>query len=103
MSLFKKIKTISKTGFDPYLEGKKNYNRNNAEIEALAKRRAEICVNCKLYSHEPIKSLRIDDKRISTLHHKMCGDCGCSLPYLLRQQSKICQKWLENTNTSAKI
>ena len=93
MSLFKKAKAVTKSGLTPILKGKYNYNRNFPEVEAKAKSRLKDCLVCDNFVGEPIKMLRIEDKRISVLSNKMCNDCGCALPYLLRQDQKICTKW----------
>jgi len=92
-SMFKKVKSISKHGLKPYQEGKKNLELELPEIEEEAKRRAEICKACPLFEDEPIEDLKIKDTRIPALDSKICGDCGCSSPYLLRQNTKLCRNW----------
>ena len=91
-SLSKKIKSLSK-GVDPMIEGMMNYDKNIPEIEDRAMKRLESCSECLI--DEPIKSFRIEDKRIPELSNKMCEDCGCAAPYLFRQDVKKCEKWLE--------
>lgn len=94
-SLFKKVSSIGRGGFDPLRKGKGNYNRNLPTVEEKAGERAKVCLGCENYVDEPIKTLRVEDARIPILSKKMCDDCGCSLPYLLRQDVKICKKWKE--------
>lgn len=91
-STLKKIKSIITYGAEPYLEGKRNFNSNNSEIEELARKRAEICKKCTFYSDEPIYFFSIED-RIEDLSKKMCRDCGCSLSYKARQFMVVCEKW----------
>lgn len=98
--MFKKLKTLKADGLDPFIEGAKNYHKLDLEIEDLARKRAEVCRSCDERVREPISFLRITDERIPTLHEHMCNGCGCSLPYLLRQSIKICEKWQKNTSTS---
>lgn len=93
MSLFKKIKTISKDGMDSVFMGMENYNNPDPCIEGLAKERSKTCMGCPLFNNESISFLKIKDKRIPVLDGMMCGECGCSSPYLLRQNIKICKKW----------
>lgn len=92
-SLFKKIKSVAKHGIEPIEEGKRNYKLNIPEVESLAAERLKTCIECEHYKDEPISFLRIKDGRLEKLSEKMCGDCGCALPYLLRQDIKICKKW----------
>lgn len=75
------------------IEGMENYDRNIPDIEDRARKRLEDCKDCLI--DEPIKSFRIEDKRIPELSNKMCEDCGCAAPYLFRQDIKKCEKWLE--------
>ncbi len=91
-SLFKKIENLNAKAL---AQGYKNFEKENAEIEKIAKERAKICVGCEKYVTEPIKFLRIEDKRIPELSNKMCDACGCVLPFLLRQNKKSCklEKW----------
>ena len=97
-SIFKKIASINKTGLTPILEGIENYKANSLEVERDALRRSEICQGCENIEPEPIDFLRVDDERIKPLANNICGGdtgCGCALPYLNRQYSKICKKWKE--------
>lgn len=96
MSIRKKLFTIIKTGVEPLKLGIEAYAANIPEVEEIAKRRAEICKGCELYEDEPIDFLQVRDDRIPELSKKMCGDCGCALPTLLRQNAKICSRWGEN-------
>jgi|SRR5690606_38161219 len=94
-SLFKKISSVGKGGFDPIRKGRGNYNRNLPAVEKKAIQRSEVCIGCESYVDEPVKSFQVEDSRIPELSKKMCDDCGCVLPYLLRQDIKICKKWKE--------
>lgn len=94
-SLSKKISSISKEGLDPIIEGMtegiRNYDKNIPDIENRARKRLESCSDCLI--DEPIKSFRIEDKRIPELSNKMCDDCGCAAPYFFRQDIKKCKNW----------
>lgn len=92
-SLFNKIKSMSKNGITPVIEGRENYKYNNKQIELATVDRKNICINCDNYKDEPIDFFQVEDKRIKELDKKMCDECGCALPYLLRQNIKICKKW----------
>ena len=93
MSVFKKIKTIINNGIEPIEEGYNNYNSNIDKHEQKAVKRAEKCFNCINFVDEPVNFLKVEDQRIEKLSGKMCDDCGCALPYLLRQDIKICKYW----------
>jgi len=92
-SLFRKIKTISKVGLNPYLEGLYNFNNPKPEIECLAVQRLVKCLGCKFYVDEPNELLSVKNDKIVDLNGKMCGNCECILSYLVRQNQKICKKW----------
>jgi len=93
MSMFKKIKSLAKNGLKPIALGMDNYNQNIHEVEEMAKKRAKVCGYCEERVKEPIPSFRVKDDRILLLNERMCDECGCALPYLLRQNIKICKKW----------
>lgn len=93
MSVFKKIKTIAKNGIEPIERGVTNYKLEIEKFEVLARDRMEVCKGCVNFVEEPISFLRIKDRRIPELSNMMCDDCGCSSPYLLRQDIKICKHW----------
>lgn len=93
MSVFKKIKSLAKNGIKPVQQGIDNYHIPVQEIEELAKNRSESCVDCENYIDEPIDFMAVEDKRIPVLSNKMCDNCGCALPYVLRQNIKICKHW----------
>lgn len=93
MSVFKKIKSIFNNGIEPIEQGITNYNLNIKDIELKANQRAKSCLDCINFVDEPIDFLKIKDERITELDSKMCNDCGCALPYLLRQDIKICKYW----------
>lgn len=95
MSIFKKIKSVKKQGLKPIMEGKENYSLNIPEIEEKAIKRSLVCMKCEDNVKEPIYMFRVQDRRIDRLNERMCDECGCALPYLLRQDIKICKKWSE--------
>lgn len=90
-----KLRTIYKQGLkntaDAYHEGFKNYTLNIPEVEAEAKRRAEVCKGCLI--EEPISFLKTEDKRIKELDGKIFECCGCSGAYKARQNVTKCDKW----------
>jgi len=88
-----KFQTILKQGLDPYKEGKKNFKSGSVAWDEKAKERLKICLGCEHFNKEPISFLRIKDERIPEISGKMCGDCGCELPYKLRQSISLCEKW----------
>lgn len=94
-SLFKKVASIGKRGFDPLRKGRGNYNRNLPAVEEKARERSKTCLGCENYVDEPVKSFQVEETRIPALSKKMCDECGCPLSYLLRQNVKICKKWKE--------
>ena len=94
-SIFKKGKSILNHGLEPYEVGKENYRLNATEIEQKALKRFSTCSGCADLEEEPIDFLKVSDARIKGASQKMCGQCGCSIPYLLRQDLKICKKWGE--------
>jgi hypothetical protein len=92
-SIVKKGKTILEKGISPIKEGKKNFGNPLFHIEQLAKERMNICKSCEYFQKEPIDFLRIKDERIPELDSMYCEDCGCELPYKLRQNIEKCKKW----------
>ena len=95
-SIIKKAGTIIKngiTGIDAIKEGVENHNNYNKDIEDLANERVKNCVSCKHYKKEPNDLLKVDDELIIEADEMMCNDCGCSLPYKLRQTIIKCDKW----------
>lgn len=95
-SFLKKVKTITKHGIKPIVQGEKNYRLNDIDIELKALERYENgCKGCDQFIKEPIDFLRVKDERIKELSKMMCMDCGCSSTYLLRQDLKVCSKWKE--------
>lgn len=95
MSIKKKIKSVITHGIKGIEEGIKNYKLNDPKIEALARERLSDILknenNCIV--DEPIDFMKVNDERIPELSGKMCDDCGCALPYLLRQNIKKCECW----------
>ncbi len=93
-SIFKKGKSILKHGLEPYEVGKENYRLNLPGVEKKALERFNVCSGCDDLEDEPIDFLKVED-RIKEASNKMCGQCGCTETYLLRQDIKICKKWSE--------
>lgn len=92
-SISKKVKTIISSGTNPILQGIRNHNITSDAIERMAKDRLEICKECVSFKKEPIPFLRIKDHKIAELSEMYCEDCGCSLPYKVRQNNNLCKKW----------
>ena len=95
-SITKKATTIIKngsSGIKAIQQGFENYNNYNQQIEDLANERVKNCVNCIHYKKEPNELLKVDDELIIEADEMMCNDCGCSLPYKLRQTIIKCDKW----------
>lgn len=95
-SIAKKVKTIISGGLDnieAIKEGIRNYNNTDNEVEDLAKERVLTCLDCEYFTDEANVVLSIDDTLIPESDGMMCGDCGCALPYKLRQSKKKCKKW----------
>ena len=92
-SIFKKIKSIAAYGINPISEGKSNYETPSTDIEVNVQQRAAKCADCPHNTPEPISFLKVEDTRTPELSGKMCAVCGCALPYLLRQNQKICKYW----------
>lgn len=95
MSIFKKTKSLMEHGLKPLEIGMHNYTHPNPVMESTATQRSKVCRTgeCGNYVEEPIDFLKVEDDRIPSLSEKMCDECGCSLPYLLRQNIKICKHW----------
>lgn len=92
-SLFKKGKSIITSGIDPIIEAKNNFDNPIFEVETLAEARALTCLGCDHFQKEPIDFLRVVDIRIPELSEMFCDDCGCELPYKLRQSISKCKLW----------
>lgn len=92
-SLIKKAITILDVGLEPYEVGKHNFENPIICVEVKAEQRAEICGSCEFFVDEPIDFLKVKDERIPIVSGKMCDDCGCTLPYKIRQSIKPCEKW----------
>jgi hypothetical protein len=91
-----KIKTIlnnPKQTAEAFRIGFENFSNPKDEVELLAIQRLKICMGCEHFKKEPISFLRIKDERIKEASEMMCGDCGCELPYKLRQSKSMCKKW----------
>lgn len=89
-SIIKKAKNINVKGV---LKGR--HNKKTGEFDELAKERAAICAVCPKNILEPIEELRIKDDEIPEISNRCCGECGCALPYLTRQNEETCKlkKW----------
>ena len=94
-SFRKKISTLIVEGLDPVQEGIYNFNNEYGIVENLANKRAKKCIKCPYFVDEPISFLAVEDIRIPSISNKMCDECGCALPYKLRQSKSKCFKWLE--------
>lgn len=90
-SIITKGKTVLTGGLDPYVEGKKNFEQGLG----IDKKKIDICTGCKHFKDEPIDFLRVEDKDFPELSAKMCGACGCTLSFKLRQTLKPCKEWLK--------
>lgn len=88
-SIKKKLANFDVAG---YVEGRSN--KNWGLMDDVARQRAKICSGCDMNQIEPIEELRIKDE-IECINERYCEACGCSLPYLLRQNRKKCKlgKW----------
>ncbi len=98
MSLIKKAKGLVKkiesltnnpASLEALASGVYHYNFKDKDIEELKDERAKICELCEFRKDDDFEPIKDEDKRISG---KMCEVCFCSLPYLLRQVKKPCQK-----------
>lgn len=94
-SFKKKIVSLIDNGVEPLQEGINNFKYPDMDIELLAEERKNVCVGCEFYEREPIDFLRVEENRIPELSEMMCGECGCTLSYKLRQSKSKCNKWLE--------
>lgn len=95
-SIIKKSKTIIENGslgIEAIREGVNNYNTYSQDIEDIAQLRINNCVNCEHYKEEPNFLLKIEDTSIIEADDMMCNDCGCALPYKIRQNVIKCDKW----------
>lgn len=98
-SILNKVKTISHVGLKPYNVGKHNFENPIKGIEELAEKRTVDCMGCENYVDEPVDFLRVVDDNIPALSNKMCGSCGCTLAYKLRQSIEPCKLWRQEQNT----
>jgi len=94
-SFSKKIKSLVKEGLQPLEEGVLNFHNQVKEVEFTALKRSKICQGCIFFEDDPISFLRVEDKTLPLLSDKMCGECGCTLSYKLRQSKTKCNKWQE--------
>lgn len=87
-------KRLSNVSVKAVTKGVYNFNTNNKKaIETAEKRLLENCLSCIHFVEEPIDVLKVNDKLIPLLTGKMCGDCGCTLSYKLRQSIVKCKLW----------
>lgn len=89
-SIIKKLKNFNVKGL---LEGR--HNLTTGEMELLAASRAAVCARCPSNIQEPIAEMAIEDKKLPDISERCCKECGCALPYLVRQTAKTCslKKW----------
>lgn len=101
MSILKKAKGLTKKlgsiitkpeDLDALFSGVYYYNNPHDDIEQLKHERAKVCDTCSFKEEDDFEPVSDTDDRISGF---MCGECFCSLPYLLRQTKKGCEhnKW----------
>ena len=91
----KAVKTIIKSGIDPFLDGKKNFENQSEEMEELARKRLQTCLECVHFKDEPIEVFKVKDENLPEASGKYCEDCGCVLSFKLRQSIQPCEKWQE--------
>ena len=91
----KAVKTIIKSGIDPFLDGKKNFENQSEEMEELARKRLQFCLECVHFKDEPIQVFKVKDENLPEASGKYCEDCGCVLSFKLRQSIQPCEKWQE--------
>lgn len=91
----KAVKTIIKSGIDPFLDGKKNFENKSEEMEELARKRIQTCLSCVHFKDEPIEVFKVKDENLPEASGKYCEDCGCVLSFKLRQSIQPCAKWQE--------
>lgn len=76
------------------ISGMTNFFVGSKKADEVAKDRLEnSCSGCEFFKTDPIESERVEDKRIPQLSGKICGACGCTLSYKLRQSIKPCKHW----------
>jgi len=92
-SILKKINTFATKGLGGIDEGVNNFHSRREDVEEKAKERSSVCASCPLRVPEPIDFLAVEDDANPLISGMMCEDCGCVLPFLVRQDSKICSKW----------
>ena len=92
-SIIKKVKSLTANGLEPFQVGKQNLEKPTQPVEAKALTRSKVCETCPERVEEPIAFLKVKDEKLKSLDSKMCNVCGCSLPYLVRQDLKPCIKW----------
>ncbi len=103
MSITKKIRSISKGGIEPIIEGYRNKKEQNIEIEKLAVKRSKICMGCDDMLDEPIGFFKVSDSKITGVSNKMCDRCGCAVPLKIRQSKEICKEWNKLPTPTAKL
>ena len=93
-ALTKKLESVifKKSALEGLAQGIYYYKNPNNITETLKDERAIICESCDMIEFDDFEPIKDEDERISG---KMCGECFCSLPYLLRQTKKGCElkKW----------
>lgn len=88
-SLIKKIKNVN---IHALIKGM--IAKGTGDMEDVAEIRAAVCAECPSNIHEPIEAIAVTD-RIESIDRRMCEECGCSLPYKVRQLDEGCplKKW----------
>lgn len=78
------------------ITGISNFELNIVNARNKARERLKNhCAGCEFFIDEPIESEKVIDKVIPELSGKICGECGCVMPYKLRQSVKKCERWKE--------
>lgn len=88
-SILKKIKNINVKGLIDGIIAK-----GDGSMDDVAEVRSVICADCPSNVDEPIEAMQVSDG-IESISNRMCDECGCSLPYKVRQEESTCplKKW----------
>ena len=77
------------------IQGFKNYNFPDEEVERIAKERARICAGCEFADHNHPFKLMLEDGRTENIKGLGCQICHCLLSAKVRQFLQSCplKKW----------
>ena len=80
--------------FKNIISGFANLSFQNAHVEVVARKRAEICSQCPSAVKTGIYSIIVDNKT-KQIQGMMCKDCGCNLSAKVRSVNDSCpqNKW----------